>query len=62
MAPRKKKSRVPDGFSDQILQAVGRIIPTCHGFFKKMEKSPTFGPRMSEIRKEIDRRFGGAKK
>lgn len=57
MPPRQKKSP-PEGTSEKVLESLGRLIPGFHGFFKKMEKSKTFGVRMSGIRKEIDRRFG----
>lgn len=57
MPPRQKKTP-PQGSSSNVLETLGRIVPGFHGFFKKMEKSKTFGARMTEIRKEIDRRFG----
>lgn len=62
MARKTRKRSEPHGVSDQILDAMGRIVPGFHGFFKKMEKSQTFGARVGEIRKEIERRFSGTKK
>lgn len=44
--------------SEKVLETVGKIIPGFHGFFKKIEGSKTFGPKIAEIRKEIERRFG----
>ncbi|MBI2060272.1 MAG: hypothetical protein HYT87_10925 [Nitrospirae bacterium] len=55
------KKGAPERVSDQILGAVDKIIPGFHGFFKKAEKSGTFGPRIKEIRKKIERRFGRVK-
>lgn len=54
----KARGRAREPVSDGILQAVGKIIPGFHGFFKKMESSKTFGARVSGIRKEIEKRFG----
>lgn len=48
--------------SETVLGTLGNIIPGFHGFFKKMEGSKTFGPKIAEIRKEIEKRFGGVKK
>jgi hypothetical protein len=48
--------------SESVLGKVDKWIPGFHGFFKKVEGSKTFGPRIAEIRKEIERRFGGVKK
>jgi hypothetical protein len=57
----KNKTAASESVSEGILQKVGGIIPGFHGFFKKMEQSKTFGVRIGEIRKEIDRRFGSRK-
>ena len=54
----QKKGDSTPGVSEQILGKLGRIIPGFDGFFRKAEASKTFGPKMAEIRKEIDRRFG----
>lgn len=48
--------------SDQVLKQIDKIVPGFRGFFKTAEKSKTFGPRLKEIRKEIERRFGKVKK
>ncbi len=44
--------------SDRVLEKIDRVIPGLHGFFRKVEQSKTFGPRITEIRKEIEKRFG----
>lgn len=48
--------------SESILSKVDKLIPGFHGFFKRMEGSKTFGPKITEICKEIEHRFGGTKK
>ncbi len=60
--PQNQKKNQSEGASEKVLDTLGKIIPGFHGFFRKAEQSKTFGPRMTEIRKEIDRRFGGEKK
>jgi hypothetical protein len=57
MPEKSKKSPEPE-VTDEILGKLGRFIPGFDGFFKKIEKSKTFGSRVKEIRKEINRRFG----
>lgn len=61
MEEKEKKSN-QSGISNRILGQVDKIFPGFHGFFKKAEKSKTFGSRIAEIRKEIDRRFGHLEK
>lgn len=53
-----KEEKKEHGISEKVLEAMGRIVPGFHGFFKKMEGSKTFGPKVAEIRKEIEKRFG----
>lgn len=48
--------------SDEILKIADKILPGLRGLFKKAEKSKTFGSRLTEIRKEIERRFGKGEK
>lgn len=60
--PSRQKKSPSQGASEKVLESLGRIVPGFHGFFKKMEKSKTFGARMTDIRKEIDRKFGTGKK
>lgn len=48
--------------SEEVLGKLDKIMPGFRGFFKKVEGSKIFGPRIAEIRKKIERRFGGAKK
>ena len=55
----KKESQ--QGVAEGILGKMDKIIPGFHGFFKKVEGSKTFGPRIAEIRKEIEKRFGKVK-
>jgi hypothetical protein len=43
--------------SDKILGTVNKILPGFGNLFKKLEKSKTFGVKISEIKKEIDRKF-----
>lgn len=57
MTSHQKKNQFT-GASEKVLETIGKIIPGFHGFFKKMEQSQTFGVRIGEIRKEIERRFG----
>ncbi|OGQ07091.1 MAG: hypothetical protein A3G32_03865 [Deltaproteobacteria bacterium RIFCSPLOWO2_12_FULL_40_28] len=61
MKEKDKKSKEPE-IANEILGKIGKVVPGFEGFFKKMEGSKTFGFRMKEIRKEINRRFGGTKK
>lgn len=58
MAKRKEEE---EGIADQVLGKVGKLIPGLASFFKKAERSRTFGPKMKEICKEIERRFGHLK-
>lgn len=44
--------------SEAVLGKLDKIVPGFHGFFKKVEESKTFGPKIAEIRREIERRFG----
>lgn len=44
--------------SEAVLGKLDKILPGFHGFFKKVEGSKTFGPKIAEIRKEIEKRFG----
>lgn len=48
--------------SEEVLKKADKILPGIHGLFKKAEKSKTFGRRLAEIRKEIQRKFGKGKK
>lgn len=60
--PLHQKKNRSEGAAGKVLETIGKIIPGFHGFFKKMEQSKTFGVQIGEIRKEIERRFGGARK
>ena len=59
--PAKGKKAAELGIAETILGKIDQIIPGLQGFFKKVEKSPVFGGRFSEIRKEIEKRFGAGK-
>ena len=48
--------------ADDVIGAVEKIMPGFGGFFRKAEKTKTFGPRMKKIREEINKRLGGLKK
>lgn len=48
--------------SDAVLKTADKIFPGFHGLFKKAENSKTFGSRLMEIRKEIERKFAKTKK
>ena len=58
----KRKQSDNGGVADSVLEMAGRIIPGFQGLFKKVEQSKIFGARISEIRKEIEKRFGNVKK
>lgn len=55
---KKTEEKEKQNSSESVLGRMDKIIPGFHGFFKKVEGSKTFGPKIAEIRKEIDRRFG----
>ena len=55
---KKTEEKERQNVSGSVLDKVDKIIPGFHGFFKKVEGSKTFGPRIAEVRKEIERRFG----
>lgn len=57
-ASKEEKSEV----SEEVLKKADKILPGLHGLFKKAETSKTFGQRLAEIRKEIQRKFGKGKK
>lgn len=59
--PSHQKKNQSEGASGKVLETLGKIIPGFHGFFKKVEGSKTFGPKIAEIRKEIEKRFGAKK-
>ena len=56
--PSHRKKNQSEGTSEKVLETIGKIIPGFHGFFRKVEESKTFGPKIAEIRKEIEKRFG----
>lgn len=58
----KEKKSSEQGASEKVLRKMDRVVPGFRGFFKTAEKSKTFGPRMKEIRREMERRFGKVKK
>lgn len=45
--------------SNKLIGKINKILPGFGSFFKKAEKTKTFGARMREIREEMNRRFGG---
>lgn len=57
-APKDKISQI----SEAVLKTADKILPGLHGLFKKGELSKTFGSRLKEIRKEIERKFAKTKK
>lgn len=59
MAEHEKKEK--EEVTDEVLKTVGKILPGFGSFFKKAEKTKKFGPRMTKIREEIERRFGKLK-
>lgn len=61
MEMESKKERESEA-SEEVLKKADKILPGLHGLFKKAEKSKTFGRRLAEIRKEIQRKFGKGKK
>lgn len=62
MKKKNRKKSNGEEVSESILGKLDKIIPGFHGFLKKAGESKIFGARMTTIRKEIDRRFGTAKK
>lgn len=56
-APKDKISKI----SDAVLKTADQILPGLRGLFKKGELSKTFGNRLREIRKEIERKFAKTK-
>ena len=56
----KKKGANP--VQDEVLSQFDKVIPGFNKFFKHVERSKSFGSRMKDIRKEIERRFGKVKK
>lgn len=62
MKKRKQESVPEEGVVDKVLGGLDKVIPGFHGFLKKAGESKVFGARIGEIRKEIERRFGSAKK
>jgi len=62
MKKKTRKESGDEGIADTILGKLDQIIPGFHGFLKKAGGSKIFGAKIGEIRKEIERRFGGVKR